>query len=313
MEELNRKVIVSVDGSKDALKSLDYLDFMFGPNHDLTTVLFYVLPYVPVLSTPEERRDKQILSSLAIAEKKGIHLAERILKEAKRYLLDKGFEESRIQTDYARRGSGVAKDTCTIAKEGLIDAVIIAKQGKTDLSDFFMGELPSQLLDYCLASPVWIVGGDVRAGRTLLCIDPSENSIRAVDHAGFMLAGTDRRITLFHAMRHLTRFIPDEVVEEVPDLERLWRMKEGEEIAPYMERARKMLLDAGLKEEQIAVRVVEGSRSPANDILREAREGEYGTIVLGKKGRSRLKEFMFGSVTNRVIKNCAGFACWVVQ
>lgn len=313
MEKVTKKVIVSVDGSKDALKSLSYIHFMFGSEHDLNVVLFYVLPSMPAIFTDEDRRDKQVLSSLMIAEKKSINMADRILREAKKVLAKKGFDENRIQTVYSKRESGVARDTCTIAQEKLVDSVVITKQAQMDLADFFRGELSNQLLDYCLASPVWIVGGDVRSKKVLVCVDPSENALRAVDHAGFMLSGTDCQVTLFHAMRHLTRFVPDEVADEVPELETLWKKKETQEIVPYMEKARKILLDAGIQEGQITSTIAEGTRSPAKDILKEARERAYGTIVLGKKGRSKLKEFMFGSITNKVLNNASGLVCWVVQ
>ncbi len=53
-----------------------------------------------------------------------------------------------------------------------------------------------------------------------------------MDHAGFMLAGTECQVTLFHAMRDLGRFMPKEVLDEAPELEELWKQKAGEQIGP---------------------------------------------------------------------------------
>ncbi len=74
-----------------------------------------------------------------------------------------------------------------------------------------------------------------------------------------------------------------------------------------------MLLHAGLMEDQITTKVVDGSRSAADDILKEARNSGYGTIVLGRHGQSMMKEFIFGSVTNKVLHHSTGLTIWLVQ
>ena len=74
-----------------------------------------------------------------------------------------------------------------------------------------------------------------------------------------------------------------------------------------------MLLGAGLLEEQITTKVVEGSRSTADDILREARNNGYGTIVIGRRGQSKMKEFLFGSVTTKVLHHSTGLTVSIVQ
>ncbi|MBU4054246.1 MAG: universal stress protein, partial [Proteobacteria bacterium] len=39
----------------------------------------------------------------------------------------------------------------------------------------------------------------------------------------------------------------------------------------------------------------------------------FGTIVLGRRGISMLKELLMGSVTNRVLQQSDGFAVWIAQ
>ena len=96
-------------------------------------------------------------------------------------------------------------------------------------------------------------------------------------------------------------------------MEKLWKYKAGLRIAPHMKQAKEMLLEAGLTENQITTKVVDGSRSAAKDILDEARNNGYGTIVLGRHGTSMVKEFFMGSVVRKVLDNCHGLAVWVVQ
>jgi nucleotide-binding universal stress UspA family protein len=58
---------------------------------------------------------------------------------------------------------------------------------------------------------------------------------------------------------------------------------------------------------------VDGSRSVAADILEEARSNSFGTIVLGRKGHSGVKEYFMGSTTSKVLQDSGGMAVWVVH
>jgi hypothetical protein len=108
-------------------------------------------------------------------------------------------------------------------------------------------------------------------------------------------------------------FIPQEVIQAAPELEELWKNKAGEQIAPYMKKARETLLNTGVPQARIKTKVVDGSRDAASDILKEARAERYGTIVLGRRSLSGVKEFFMGSVTSKVRQDYAGMAVWVVQ
>jgi nucleotide-binding universal stress UspA family protein len=250
---------------------------------------------------------------LKAVKAKNIRMAERILVEAKTALIQKGFPEDRIKTIYLKKKMSVAQEICVWAEGKRADAVLITTRGRSRLEAFFMGEVASRTLEHCRVCPVWIVEGAVKSRNVLICLDSSENAMRAVDHTAFMLSGTDCHVTLFHSMRHLRRFVPLEVIEQAPELEELWKHKAGQRIVPQMEKAKKMLLEAGLTEAQITTKVVAGTRSAAKDILDEARNNGCGTIVLGRHGTSMVKEFFMGSVVRKVLDNCHGLAVWVVH
>ncbi len=69
---------------------------------------------------------------------------------------------------------------------------------------------------------------------------------------------------------------------------------------------------SGVPRTSIASKHTFASYSRAGDILREAKEGGYGTIVLGRRGLSGPPEFLMGSVTNKVLSRAKGFAVWIV-
>lgn len=312
MADLSKMVVLPVDGSENALRSLDYLHLIYGDKHRLEVTLKYVLPSLPPVLTDNRSMDRDTATKLKIIENKSIRMAEKILTQAKHYLIDKGFDAERVQTIYKKKESGVAQDICKWVESKRADAVLISSRGRSRLEAFFMGEISSKLLEYCRVCPVWIVQGQVKSNRVLIAIDSSENALRAVDHAGFMLSGTDCPVTIFHTMRHLRRFVPQEVLDEAPELEELWKTKAGQEIEPFMTKAEEMLVKAGVSESQINKKIVDGSRSAASDILEEARNNDYGTIVMGRRGISGVQEFFMGSVSSKVLQNSTAMAVWIV-
>ena len=60
MPELAKKIVIPIDGSKNALKSLDYLELIYGPGHNLDVNLLYVLPSLPPILTKEITMDKRL-------------------------------------------------------------------------------------------------------------------------------------------------------------------------------------------------------------------------------------------------------------
>ena len=312
MSELTKMIVLPVDGSDNAHRSLEYIDLLYGKDHNLEVTLKHILPSLPPILADDRTMSRETATKLKALENKSIRMAEKILHQAKSFLLQKGFDGDRLQTVYRRKTESIPQDICNWVEDKRADAVLISTRGRSKLEAFFMGEVSSKLLEYCRVCPVWIVEGKVTSNRVLIAVDSSDNALRAVDHAAFMLAGTDNPVTLFHTKRHLRRFVPQEVLDEAPELEELWKTKAGQEIEPFMNKAKEALLKAGLNESQLTTKVVDGSRSPASDILDEARNNGYGTIVMGRRGISGVKEFFMGSVSSKILQNCAGMAVWIV-
>jgi nucleotide-binding universal stress UspA family protein len=308
-----KHVVVPVDGSPNALLAVDFLRLMFGSGHRLKLLLLYILPALPPILadardlTPDERR------RLRAIEEKNRGLAQRYLADARAAALAVGFDERRIKIKFKEKQQSVTQDICHVADGKRTDAVVMARRGRNGVADFILGEVSAKMVEFCRSHPVWIVSGAVRSRKVLVAVDPSENALRAVDHAAFMLSCSDCQVTLFHSTRNLKGFLPQEVIEDDPDLEALWQHREGQEIAPYMVKARQILLEAGLPAAAVRTRVVAGTRSAADDILVEAAEGGYGTILLGRRGISKAKAFFLGSVTNRVLQGASNLTICIVQ
>jgi len=310
--DVRKQIVVPVDGSKNGINSLDYLNLIYGPKHPLNITLLYILPTLPPLLVEEQEKDKAMARKLKEVQEKNAQMAEKLLSEAKAHLIDMGFDENRIQTEHREKQIGVARDICNWADGQRADAVMISTRGRTRLQSFFMGEVSRRVMEYCPVSPTWLLEPVVREKGVLVAIDSSENALRAADHTGFMLSGTDCPVTLFHSSRRLQSFVPGEIIVETPELAAAWESTEAHQIAPYMEKARENLLNAGLKEEQISTKIVKGKGSVTEDIRNAAKQYNCGTIVLGRRGLSGIKELMMGSVTRKILGNFQEMAIWIV-
>jgi len=313
-QTIAKMITVGVDGSRRSLSSLDYLKRIFGTGHDLKIMLLYVLPSLPPILVEESRKNPKVARQVKEMEEKNAAVAGDILQNARQKLLEGGFDPETIETVHRRRQVGVAQDICHWSQERKTDAVLVSSRGRGRLEAFFLGEVANRMTEFCLNAPVWILKGKAPdADGVLIAVDASENSMQAVDHAGFMLSGTGHPIVLFHTKRRLQRFLPKEVVEFLPGLDSVWSEKADEEIAPYMQKAREALIDHGIPEKQIVSRVVKGSYRPASDILKAAARNKCGTVVLGRRGMSNEADFTMGTVARKVVENASDLALWIAD
>jgi nucleotide-binding universal stress UspA family protein len=313
VKKTNKRIVVPIDGSENALKSLDYINRIFGPKHSLSLSLVYLVPKLPRIFLEESRKSQETVDQLREIEKRNSQMAERILADAKDRLMQVGFTQKTVEAVFRNINVGVARDICSWAENNKkADAIIISSRGRSRFEAFFTGKIANKVLEYVKVCPVWMVKGRVKSKNVLLAIDNSENAIRAVEHAGFMLSGTGVNVTVFHSKRDLRRFVPKEVLQEFPGVQKFWQRKAGDLVAPYMKKAREIIIQAGISENQISMKLVDGSHSPARDILEEAEDNAIGTIVLGKKGHSDVKDYSMGSTTKKVLDRAADMAVCIV-
>ena len=308
-----KMIITPIDGSKDSLRSLNYLNLYFGTDPDLKVVLLYVLPSLPPLLIEECKKDPAASRKLKELEKKNSLMADQILEEAKTKLIDKGLRAARIETVSRKKEADTAHDICLWAATKQADAIVVNTRGRSRLEAFFMGETARKVLEFAKVCPVWLIKGAIKSRKVLIALDSSDNALRAVDHAGFILAGTDCSMTLFHSKRQLRRFVPKELLKNAAELEALWKSAAAQDIAPTMQKAEQLLLDRGIAPEQIRTKIIDGSRSAAADILKAVRKEHFGTIVMGRKGVSADADYSLGSITRKIVHDFDDMALWIVR
>ena len=311
-KDIRKSVVVPLDGSPQALKALNYLQLVFGVGHNLTVNLLHVVPGAPPIIAEESKKDPDMARQVMELASRNKKLAAKTLSTAKKNLLDKGFKEEQIKTVEFNKKIGIARDICGWSVEKSSDAIVLNTRGRSRIEAFFMGETANKVLELSRNCPVWMIKGDVRSKSVIIAVDNSENAMRAVDHAAFMLAGTDCPVTLFYSKRNLLRFFSKEAVEDLSGVDSMWKSAAGRDIAPYMQKAKETLMAAGMDESKISSRVVDGGRSAAADILEAARRFDCGTIIVGRRGATDVKEYAMGSVCRKVLQDCKDVAVWMV-
>jgi nucleotide-binding universal stress UspA family protein len=70
----------------------------------------------------------------------------------------------------------------------------------------------------------------------------------------------------------------------------------------FMEKAKRALVKGGFPSQNIAVKIRKKKVGISRDILKEAEQGKYTTLVIGRRGLSGIKQFLLGSVSNKIVQ-----------
>lgn len=164
--------------------------------------------------------------------------------------------------------------------------------------------------------------------KILIAVDGSTSSMKAVRYVGNIVSGCQGAvITLFHILPLPPALLEHGGAENPDDERRIEESLQGE-VKSWAEKrsksveeeifapARQILKEKGFPEDAIMVKAkteVDKPMDEAYAIIQEAKEGGYDTVVLGRRGRSKFKDFVFGSVTTKVIHAIKDCAIWIIE
>jgi nucleotide-binding universal stress UspA family protein len=294
---MKRKFLLALDGSNQAFEAVRYAGRLFPPERT-EVVLFHVLTPFPesfwdIEKEPESRYENDEIRSWEAHQDQKIQM---FMEEANRLFLDQNFPQDAVRIKIQKRKAGIARD---IVRESLnnYDGVVLGRWGTSMLKDFLWGSVANKLIERLVHTPVCVVGGTPLIGKILVAIDASEGAKKAVDYVGDMADGSRWEICLFHAIRDLDRDKTDQAKKNMGSI--------FESAIDHFEKA-------GFNRHQIHTRIVSQVPSRASTIIVEALNGGYGTIVVGRRGLSNVKEFDMGRVSNKIIQMGREMAVWIV-
>jgi nucleotide-binding universal stress UspA family protein len=144
----------------------------------------------------------------------------------------------------------------------------------------------------------------------LIAVDDSENARRAVSYVGQLLGGVPGfKVTILHVIPEAEEdYFPTEAEKEQ------WLSQYKQKVDAMLENDRRMLLQAGFDAKDISVRSsLRYCPSMAECILAERDQTQYDTIVVGRQGVSRSEEFLFGSISSKIVTHARRCTVWVVN
>ena len=310
---MQKKILVAVDGSPASNRALDYLGLMEGARiRELSVTLLYVMNPIPPYLRREGQAAPEAFKRLRALENKNRQAARQVLEGARERMLDHGMAPEQVETKALPRTADVARDILFQAEQGLYDALVLGRRGLSKAQELFVGSVTNKVVQHAERLPVWILGGRVTSLKVLCPVDASEGSLRAVDHLAFMLGGNPEcEITLFHVGATLANYCPLEFAEqEGVEIEGDLMRVEQECMDDFYARALEVLSQGGVERDQVRTKSVEGRLGVTRAILAELKEGDYGTVVLGRRGENR--SFFLGHVSDKVVSRADTVAVWVV-
>lgn len=310
---MQKKVLVAVDGSQSSMLALEYVAMLEAAViPDLFVDLLHLIPPISQAFRQDLERSPGSYRSLQEMERKHSQQGQKVMERSRERLLDLGLDPAKLGGKFRPRSLGLAKDILFEGERGLYDAVVLGRRGLSKVQEVFLGSVTTKVIQHAERLPVWVVGGAVGSCKILCAVDPSEGSLKAVDHLAFMLSGNlECQVTFFHAgpgggPPEEWGQDEDQETEIPPELVR----RDLSLMDDFYLEARKVLLEAGLKPSQFSMVNREGKGSPWRVILEEARRGGYGSVVLGRRGEGR--SFWMGHTCDKIVSRLSEAAVWVV-
>ncbi|MBP8645550.1 MAG: universal stress protein [Syntrophobacteraceae bacterium] len=157
---------------------------------------------------------------------------------------------------------------------------------------------------------------EVMAGALLVQLDPRDYQAE-VDRQRAALARTQSEIEMAEVILcHVVRsflpgfgHLPFQLEKEVEE-----QLMKGlnQKITGMLDAYGECLEKAGVEAQRIEKICRIGSYSLSAEILDVARQKACGTIIMGRRGISAVREFLMGRVTSRVLSGAEGLAVWIV-
>ncbi len=141
-------------------------------------------------------------------------------------------------------------------------------------------------------------------GKILVALDGSPSALQVVRYLGGLTPLKNRGVVLFSVFegvpdyyREITRSLS---FHSSPAASNAWEAGQKVIIEEELENARRILIENDFAEGNITIKLRKKHKGTAQDILEEAMGG-YSLVAAGRKGKNRVEELIFGSVTAKLI------------
>ena len=143
----------------------------------------------------------------------------------------------------------------------------------------------------------------------LVAVDEMESSLRAVSYVG-NIASSFNSVSI--CLLNVYPEPPPDYFVEGGKLEQ-YQTQRIEKAELIFKKGIEILLDAGINRQDIFCTThMAEAKTISETILAVRKDGDFGTVVTGKRGVSKAEEFLFGSISNALARHSNHFTTWIV-
>jgi nucleotide-binding universal stress UspA family protein len=293
-DEQKQKILIAVDGSKQALNAVRYVASIMDPPTTIV-VLLNIENETPswikeVENNPLFRTEMAGAKQWSLNRKK---IIRQFFDDAKQILSDAGFPLDNVRPTIHLKKVGIASDILEESKNGY-SAVVMGRSGISKIKDLLFDSFAQNLIGKIKNIPLIIVGGEKFSRNIMIAYDPAVWTQMNVNCVGSLLKASACTFRICHAVQ-----------SETIDQDRISRS---------MEEARDMLKRFGKPDTCVTSEVISIEKGPAIDIIEAALKGNYDTVVVGRRGfRSYYEEQFVGRFSKKILKKSNKMAVWILS
>lgn len=292
------KVLMPVDRSENSQRAIKFAGALLSEVDYSKVTLLYVMTggYLSERMKNIDFRAELIKETQIFKKIRDKHIEENIipfLTEYENNLKKLGFKGSLSKlVEEGEAGNKIIE----VATREKFQTLIMARRGMSEWKGYILGSVSNKIIHGLLNQNIYIVGQkivDNSVFNILLPVDGSEYSMKAVQHVA-CVAKQVKKIQKITVLRVINVSLYLERVRQGIDPE-----TEAEET---LSKAKKILTDEGVETGLIETKSIVGF--PKDEIIKEVQEGGYNLIIMGRKGRSAIKDIVLGGVSSSVLNNC---------
>jgi nucleotide-binding universal stress UspA family protein len=308
--EDRQRFLIPLDGSERSIRTAQYMAEMPAFQRMEIHLFNVVLPipesYYDLQMEPAGGRMTQWLYTW---EKMQQGQIETHMEEWRNILLSAKYDPDHIRRTIQQCREGVARDIIAESKNGY-RAVVARRRGMGGVKGLIMGSVAQKLLSGIDSVPIIFSGRKDNHRRILIAVDGSDNAMRAVDFVASTLGGFDYTVGLVTVLRTVGNQNQDLLSDSAF---RSYVEEMEQELGKVLEQARDRLVAAGFDASRTTTTIVKGALSRSAAIVETADRGGFDTIVVGRRGLSRVEQFFAGRVSTKVLQLGRYYNVWIVN
>ncbi len=299
-----QKILLPVDESEFSKRAIVFAgNFLQYFNSELSEITLFHVIRTGCLTKHETRMDlrAEILKSSELFKK----LKEQFLKDKIKPILDEYeniLKNSGIKAEITQRieEGNPGNEIIKLLSEEEYTSVFISRRGMSLSESLLIGSVSTKVVYNTKKQVVYLIGEKFSkkqkdpVSKILILVDGSEYSKKALEHGVYVVKRLKEKIKEIKLLRVINLDVYYKRISQGITPE-----KEAEEDLLL---AKKKFLDEYIPEKLLQMQILIGI--PSKEIVKYIKENNYDLVVMGRRGRSPLKDLVMGGVSSAVVYHC---------